>query len=487
VTSTPSDRSRIAVLLPSRRLWPWHRGLIAALGEGHEVSVVVAPSQGYPWLLRAWFALAARLFPGATAPLAAGALAGSGAAERPDLVVDLSEGSAAVPDAPVLRPLYDGSADTMALVGRLLRRQCPMLDVVDADGEAISSSYAAIEDKAVLGRSLAQAFARTGMLVARARAQSAPGRRPSEPPRPPAPFSATLLIRSALRLLAGKAVSRLPRPRSRHDHWNIALRWREAGPDLSRFDLGDYAPLPVDAAVFYADPFVIEEEGRHFLFAEAFPYATGKGVIACAEITRDGPVPPLRTILERPYHLSYPYLVRREGAIFLIPEASESRGLEIYRAQAFPDQWVLERRLFEGLALVDPTLFEHGGRLWLFAGVIGEGGGSAWDELFAWHAPALTGPWTPHRLNPIKSDCRSARPGGRPLRVGGKLLRPAQRCERRYGESLVWLEVTELTPDAFVEMEIALWASPDPRVTGLHSADLATALEAVDFRRPLDN
>jgi hypothetical protein len=118
--------------------------------------------------------------------------------------------------------------------------------------------------------------------------------------------------------------------------------------------------------------------------------------------------------------------------------------------------------------------------------VIGEGGGSSWDELFAWHAPALAGPWTSHRLNPIKSDCRSARPGGRPIHIGGKLLRPAQRCERHYGESLVWLEVGELTPDAFDESEVARWESADPRVTGLHSADLATALEAVDFRRPLD-
>lgn len=483
--STASDRSRVLVLLPSRRLWPWHRRLIAALREGYEVSVVVAPAKGYPWLLRAWLALAARLFSGATAPLAAGALAGTGAPEHPDLVIDLSEGFAAVPDAPVLRPLYDGSADTMGLVGRLLRRQCPMLDVVDARGTAIASSYAAIEDKAVLGSGLGLAFARIGMLVARACEQRGPGRGPSEPPRPPAPFSATLLVRSALRLLAGRAASRLRRSPVRRDHWNVGLRWREAEPDLSRFDLGDYAPLPIDATVFYADPFVIEEAGRHFLFAEALAYATGKGVIACAEVTRDGPVMPLRTVLERPYHLSYPYVVRREGAIFLIPEASSSRGLEIYRAQAFPDHWVLDRRLFEGLALVDPTLFEHDGRLWLFAGATGEGG-SSWDELFAWHAPALAGPWTPHRLNPIKSDCRSARPGGRPVRVGGKLLRPAQRCERRYGESLVWLEVTELTPDAFEEVEVARWESADPQVTGLHSADLATALEAVDFRRTLD-
>ena len=115
--------------------------------------------------------------------------------------------------------------------------------------------------------------------------------------------------------------------------------------------------------------------------------------------------------------------------------------IELHRAATFPDRWVLERRLFEDQRLVDATFFEHDGRLWLFAGRIGDNGGSSWDELYAWHAPGLDGPWQPHQLNPIKSDCRGARPGGRPLRRDGRLFRPAQRCEHSYGEALMWFEI----------------------------------------------
>ena len=136
-------------------------------------------------------------------------------------------------------------------------------------------------------------------------------------------------------------------------------------------------------------------------------------------------------------------------------------------------------------ALVDPTIVDHEGRLWLLAGAATQGG-SDWDELFAWHAPALEGPWTPHRLNPIKSDCRSARPGGRPLRIGGRLLRPAQRCERGYGEALAWLEIRTLTPDAFEEVEVAAWRADGPGLSGPHGADLGTRLRAIDYRMLLE-
>jgi len=484
---------RILFLLPKARRWPWHDRLMAQLGEGHEVTVRRLPSPAYPLSLRLRLALEAKLFSGATAPVGAdeqGAGVTSEVAANHDLVLDLSEAGLSVDGALVLRPLYDGSPDTVALAAQLLDRECPLLDVVDAGtGQVIASSYAAIEDKQVLGRGLAQAFGRVEALLIRACAQQGEplSPLPSRPDRPRPSFRMARLFGSALRLASSKVLGRLRNRSARPNHWNVAIRWREGMPDLSGFELKDYTPLESDRSTFYADPFVIEDGGRHFLFAEAFPYATGKGVIVCAEVGQDGIAEPLRTVLERPYHLSYPYVMRHKDGIFMIPETSASPegGIEIYRARAFPDDWVLEQRLLEGLALVDSSLFQHEGRLWLFAGLI-TNGGSSWDELFAWHAPALSGPWTPHRLNPIKSDCRGARPAGRPIRIDGRLLRPAQRCERSYGESLVWFEVTELTPEAFAETAVVEWGRSDPRISGIHSADLTSALEAIDFRSDLD-
>jgi hypothetical protein len=471
------------VLLPARRRWAWHDRLISSLSATHEVAVATLPSPAYPAALSLWLALSARPFRGAAAPVRGGAAPAPPSASTADLILDLSEGGPVPAGAPVLRPLYDGAADTMALAARLQRGQCPYLAIVDGAGAPVAASYAAIEDKAVLGRGLAQAYARVEALLLRAVAgQGSP--LPPVPKRPPARFSSIALARVAARVIAGKLIDPLRRRAIRHGHWNIALRRRDGVPDLVRFDLADWQKLPADSAIFYADPFIFEEGGRTWLFAEAYPYAAGKGAIACAELSAAGAPGPFHIVLEEPWHLSYPYLFRAEGETWLVPESGEQGGVYLYRAERLPDRWRRERRLLQDLRLVDATLFEHDGRLWMLAGAIGPDGGSSWDELFAWHAPALAGPWTAHALNPIKSDCRGARPGGRPLRLDGRLLRPAQRCEQGYGESLVWMEVRTLTPDAFEEVEVAEWRG-GPGNSGLHSADLAGPVQAVDFRYDL--
>ena len=439
-----AEPQRIMLLLPARRR-DWHDRLAAALARRHDVAIS-----------------------------AASAPAGIG-----DLVIDLSEQGGVHP-GPSLRPLYDGAPETRALAGRLQRGECPLLDIVDGDGRILASSYAAIGDSGRLEGRLDLAFARVQALLLRALAgEGAP--LADRPARPPARFSAARQLKARARRLAARLLAPGRRGRGVRRHWNIALRRDDLAPDIRHFDLAAYTPLPVDPEIFHADPFVVARDGRTCLFAEAFPYATGKGVIVCAELDGDGNAGPFRTVLERPWHLSYPFIFDHGGETWLAPEGSTHGGVEIYRATAFPWEWTLAHHLLPDWPLVDATFFEHEGRLWLFAGAATPGG-SDWDELYAWHAPALDGPWTPHRLNPIKSDCRSARPGGRPLRLGGRLLRPAQRCETAYGEALAWLEIRTLTPDRFEEVELALWRADGPGLSGPHGADLSGPLRAVDFR-----
>lgn len=459
---------RILLLLPARRRWPWHDRLVAALAGRHDVTVASLASAAYPWLLRRSGATAAP-----PEPVPEGEF---------DLILDLSEQGEGS-HGKMLRPLYDGVPDTLALVGRLQRGECPLLDIANGDGAILASSYASIGDSGTLEGRLDLIFARIEALLLRAVA-GAGALLTDRPARAPVPFSAARLLKAKARRLAARLLKPVRRGGAIR-HWNIALRHSDLPPDVRHFDLAAYAPLPVDPATFYADPFVFERNGRTFLFAEAYPYAAGKGHLVCAEVDDEGQVGPFRPILDRPWHLSYPYVFEHGGEIYLAPEGSTHGGVEIHRATAFPWEWTLGHHLLPDWPLVDATLFEHEGRLWLLAGAATPGG-SDWDELYAWHAPALAGPWTPHTLNPIKSDCRSARPGGRPLRLGGRLLRPAQRCERHYGEALAWLEIRTLTPDAFEEVEIALWRADGEAVSGPHGADLGAGLRAVDYRMTLE-
>ena len=87
---------------------------------------------------------------------------------------------------------------------------------------------------------------------------------------------------------------------------------------------------------FYADPFLFEKNGRHFLFFEDYSYSSRKGVISCLELNdehgSDQPV----TVLERRYHLSYPFVFECDGEIYMLPETGENNCVELYRAPEFP-------------------------------------------------------------------------------------------------------------------------------------------------------
>ena len=145
---------------PDRR--PLRRGSAAPRGRRMSIPILL------PKRRRAWHErLAAAL----------GAMEG-------DAVVDLSESGAGAGAGRLLRPLYDGSPDSAFLLGRLQRRECPYLEIVDETGETLAASYAAIEDKGDLERGADQAFARVEALLLRALAgQASPI--PPRPERPP--------------------------------------------------------------------------------------------------------------------------------------------------------------------------------------------------------------------------------------------------------------------------------------------------------------
>jgi hypothetical protein len=237
--------------------------------------------------------------------------------------------------------------------------------------------------------------------------------------------------------------------------------------------------MPADR--FYADPILVPDGERLWLFMEDADRASGKAVIRCAEVRADGSLGASHVVLECDYHLSYPFVFRRDGAWFMLPETSANRTIELWRAIEFPWHWKLDRVLFSDVTAVDATLLEHQGRLWLFAGM-GEGG-AAQDELFAFHADSLDGEWRPHPRNPVVSDVRYARPAGPFFREGGLLYRPGQDCSGDYGSS-VWIHrVDRLDEDAYVETPVRCIERAWYRgLLATHTLHRAGGFDAIDGR-----
>ena len=209
---------------------------------------------------------------------------------------------------------------------------------------------------------------------------------------------------------------------------------------------------------------------------EELIYSENRGKISVIEIDASGKRSAPRTVLETPHHLSYPFLFRHEGEVYMIPETAREKRVYLYRARHFPDDWELVSTMLEGEHLTDTTIERIGDRWWLFAGFAGESE-SASAELLAYHSPNPFGPWTPHRRNPIVSDVRSSRPAGRLFQWNGKWCRPAQDCSRSYGSAIMIQRIDSLTPSAYSETTVSRidpsWA---PNLVGTHTINCDAAI-----------
>jgi hypothetical protein len=286
------------------------------------------------------------------------------------------------------------------------------------------------------------------------------------------------MLRWLAPLLAGKALRRLTKPAAIR-HWRIAVRSggkplpeSQAAPDMHGFRW-----IESPKGHFWADPFAVEAEGKHWVFFEDFDYAAQRGKISCAEV-RGEALGEAATALERPYHLSYPCVFRDRGEWYMIPETVSAGTVELYRAAAFPYDWRFERELLKGSA-VDTTVWIEDGVYWFFV-TLQEPRGYA-SQLWLYSASSLDGAWTPHPANPISTDVRYARGGGAIFRYNGTLYRPSQDCSGEYGRSMTLNAITVLDRESYRE-EPRLTVDPGSMrdLVGTHTYNRAGSVEVID-------
>ncbi len=271
----------------------------------------------------------------------------------------------------------------------------------------------------------------------------------------------------------------------RHPQWNIGVL---PVPVAALLRPGNYSDASIEwfplngRERFLADPFGVARDDRIQILCESFGYRSGKGhICALAYSNRRFTTQP-EPAIELPVHLSYPFLVEDAGQIYCIPEACGADEVALFRAVDFPRKWSKAAVLVEHFGGVDPTVFRHDGRWWLMCT---EKGRDADVKLWIWHASDLLGPWAAHARNPVKTDVRTARPGGVPFVHEGVLYRPAQDCSKRYGWRIVVQRVTTLTPSEFAEEPVTvLEASVDsPFPLGRHTLTPVDEVVLIDGHR----
>jgi len=267
------------------------------------------------------------------------------------------------------------------------------------------------------------------------------------------------------------------------DQW-VILTGRGVNYASMRWDA--FTPLTPERDRYWGDPFVLQRDGHYFVFLEEKLYAAGRGRIACLELDASVNLISHRVVLERDYHLSYPFVFEQNDELYMIPESAANRSVDLYRCGRFPDTWEFVKVLLHDTYAVDASLLEHGGRIWLFANVKGKDGSSLNALHLFWSDSLLADVWHTHPLNPVVRDIGSARPAGRIFMQDGQLIRPSQDSTRRYGHALRFNRITRLDAEGYSEERVASFAPTGGRIRATHTFNQAGGLTVIDavIRRP---
>ncbi|MBV8518218.1 MAG: hypothetical protein JO197_12540 [Acidobacteria bacterium] len=389
-----------------------------------------------------------------------------------DVVLDFAPGTRLPDLAPRFGVWTLRTSDALA---ELASARDTTLALLEADGRPIASARAAV-DAISLRRGTSRLFAKAASLIISELARL--HRTQELPPRLELPAEKPSTSRGSVLAQRARAFLRQrKRDRTMNEQWFVAFGFGHH--DYAKF----HALLPPDDRL-WADPFVFQDGAHTWLFVEEMLFAENRGTIAVMELRRDGTASSPRTVLTRPYHLSYPCVFAWNGAHYMLPETGENETIELYRATNFPYEWEPHATLMRGLRAVDATLFEHAGRWWLYVSTAPDG--ETYDELSLYHADSPLGPWTSHPRNPLMIDVTAGRCAGRPFLRDGRLLRPAQNGARRYGHSIALREIVTLTTEAYEE-RAAGTIEPDwnAELIGTHTLNIdgdAVVIDGLRYR-----
>ena len=191
-------------------------------------------------------------------------------------------------------------------------------------------------------------------------------------------------------------------------------------------DLAEAQIIPNPPGGYLADPFLAEKGGQKVCYVEEFEFASGRGRISWLDLT-DGSTTYKGTLIEEPYHMSFPFVFDFEGELYMIPETHEAAEIGLYRCTAFPHAWEKCGTLMESLEASDTMVFPHADRWWMLTNIRPPGANDFYSRLHLfWSHDPIGTHWTPHPLNPVLVNADGGRNGGILRGKDGSLYRVGQ-------------------------------------------------------------
>lgn len=262
-------------------------------------------------------------------------------------------------------------------------------------------------------------------------------------------------------------------------YFTIAIRKRQGEGVLEKPDFRPQYIVPAQRQDWCADPMLVDDGEKTWLFYEAV--LGDHGHIEVAQVLDDCTLGNPMVVLKDECHYSYPFVFRHGNEWFMIPESSASSQVRLYRATAFPEKWELVTVLLREKA-VDTTVFEQNGQLYLLTYLPDTATERVTPRAYKLNLPE----GTLSELSWEGYDELRVRGAGPVLSEGRELYRPAQISrEQRYGDGLVFYRISD--PAGYQE-EPAFEMGPEHLkglgcyADGLHTYCRSADFEAIDIR-----
>lgn len=237
---------------------------------------------------------------------------------------------------------------------------------------------------------------------------------------------------------------------------------------------------------YFADPFLWERDGEMYCFFEVYNYSTDTGHISVGRFV-DGQLTDIKPAIQTDYHMSFPFLFEDdEGSLFMMPEACSQRRIETWKCVEFPHKWERVQTVLDDVIAADSSLARIGQEWWLFTNMSNDPFGEMSSEL---HIYKIDGPGmselTPHPLNPVVFDTRTARNGGRVILSNGDYYRISQdNSHGLYGYGVNAMKIEHISMTDYRE---TLTRKIEPNfqqgIIGSHHMDSRAGMVVMDVRK----
>lgn len=222
---------------------------------------------------------------------------------------------------------------------------------------------------------------------------------------------------------------------------------------------------------WFADPFILDYNSNTIIvLVEEFCYKIKRGRIAKLIIDRRTyKLLDYKIILDIETHLSFPFIRRKAGRVFLFPENSESGRFSMFEYDINTES-IIQKETIVGLPFTDAIVTDFFGDELIFTTQIQNPNGNVLSVY------SFKGSFVQEIVFPSKI----ARNAGDWINIGDKVYRPAQDCNSVYGGGVIIQEVLH-KGGIFEFVDVLRIDSTHPMyTTGCHTLNSYNGLTVLD-------